>query len=338
MAEISRVALFGKLNTLAYRSIEAATVLCKLRGNPYVELCHWMYQILQNEDSDVHRICRHFSVDAARLAADLAAALDRLPRGATSITDLSADIENAVERGWVDATLMFKWPCIRTGHLLAAMLRTRALASPLKALSHEFERIDAGQLNDAFDRIVEHSPEGGLGAQDGSRLVDHAAPARRDIFLSYRRADSIHIAGRVFDRLRSAIGADRVFKDVNSIPLGSNFLSEIQAEIGSARVMLVLMGPRWLTLSDDAGRRKIDDESDLVRIEIQWALDKGIPIIPLLFDGASMPSAASMPRALEAFASSQALQIRPDPGFDSDMDSLIAACRSYLTRHLVQPS
>ena len=81
MSEISRSALFGKLNSLAYKAIEGATVFCKLRGNPYVELVHWIQQILQTQDSDLHRIVRHFELDASRVAKDITEALDRLPRG-----------------------------------------------------------------------------------------------------------------------------------------------------------------------------------------------------------------------------------------------------------------
>src|ERR1700746_2509249 len=99
MTEISRSALFGKLNSLAYRAIEAATVFCKLRGNPYVELVHWIHQILQLQDSDLHRIVTRFKLGPAALARDITAALDRLPRGATAISDLSAHVEEATERG-----------------------------------------------------------------------------------------------------------------------------------------------------------------------------------------------------------------------------------------------
>ena len=99
MSEISRVALFGKLNPLLYKAIEGATVFCKLRGNPYVELVHWLQQILQTQDSDLHRIVRQFGLDQSKLAADITASLDRLPRGATSISDFSDHILDAVERG-----------------------------------------------------------------------------------------------------------------------------------------------------------------------------------------------------------------------------------------------
>src|SRR6266850_3295557 len=100
MTEISRVALFGKLNSLGYRAIESATVFCKMRGNPYVELVHWIHQVLQLQDSDLHRLIKQFNLDPARLARDLTDALDRLPRGSTSISDLSTHVDEAVERGW----------------------------------------------------------------------------------------------------------------------------------------------------------------------------------------------------------------------------------------------
>src|SRR5436189_3248130 len=87
MAEIKRSTLFGKLNALGYKSIEAATIFCKMRGNPYVETVHWLHQLLQQQDSDVLRIIKHFGLDGSRVATDIVAALDRLPRGATAISD-----------------------------------------------------------------------------------------------------------------------------------------------------------------------------------------------------------------------------------------------------------
>ncbi len=96
MTEINRAALFGKLNPLAYKAIEGATVFCKLRGNPYVEFVHWLHQVLNNQDSDIHRLVRHFEIDASRLASDITATLDKLPRGATSISDFAPQIEDAI--------------------------------------------------------------------------------------------------------------------------------------------------------------------------------------------------------------------------------------------------
>ncbi len=176
MSDISRVALFGKLNSLAYKAIESATVFCKLRGNPYVELVHWLHQILQLQSSDVHLIVRAFGVDPGRLARDMTEALDRLPRGASSISDLSAHIEDATERAWVWATLKYGEPRIRTGHVVVAMAKTPALRNALLAMSREFEKIKADQLADDFASLVASSPEAALGASDGSALADVAAP------------------------------------------------------------------------------------------------------------------------------------------------------------------
>src|SRR4029077_19480168 len=100
MSEISRVALFGKLNSLGYKALESATVFCKMRGNPYVELAHWVHQLAQVPDCDLQRIHNTYQIDPGRLAKDLTEALDRLPRGSTSISDLSSHVQEAVERGW----------------------------------------------------------------------------------------------------------------------------------------------------------------------------------------------------------------------------------------------
>ncbi|WP_298623195.1 type VI secretion system ATPase TssH [uncultured Zoogloea sp.] len=168
MSEISRVALFGKLNSLGYKSIEGATVFCKLRGNPYVELVHWIQQILQTQDSDLHRIIRHFELDTGKLAGDITASLDRLPRGATSISDLSEAVENAVERGWVYGSLMYRESHVRTGHLIVGALKTPSLRNALMAISRQFERIRGDTLTADFEKIVVGSPEAALAASDGS--------------------------------------------------------------------------------------------------------------------------------------------------------------------------
>ena len=170
MSEISRLALFGKLNPLLFKSLEGATVFCKLRGNPYVELVHWLHQLLQENDSDLLRIFRHFEIDAEQLAVDVLRSLDRLPRGATSISDFSDQIETSIERGWVYATLMFNESQIRSAYWLSGMLRTRALANELRSISKELEKINEPALSDAFPKVLPRSPEAKLQAANGSGL------------------------------------------------------------------------------------------------------------------------------------------------------------------------
>jgi type VI secretion system protein VasG len=176
VSEINRAKLFGKLNPVGYKAIESATVFCKLRGNPYVELVHWLHQLVQLPDSDLHRIIKHFQLDPARLAKDLTAALDRLPRGATSISDISSHIEDAVERGWVFGTLMFGDNQVRTGYLIVGILKTKGLSNALTSISREFDKIKQETLTDQFVQIVAGSPEDSLRAADGSDVNGGAAP------------------------------------------------------------------------------------------------------------------------------------------------------------------
>ncbi|VAX32884.1 ClpB-like protein [hydrothermal vent metagenome] len=176
MTEISRVALFGKLNHLAYKAIESATVFCKMRGNPYVELVHWFNQILQLQDSDLHRIIQEFDFNSSRLAKDMTAALDRLPRGSTSISDLSSYVEEAVERGWVYGSLMFGESQVRTGHLVLGILRTPSLRYALLGISKEFEKVKYEALSDDFKEILGASPEVAMQATDGFQTGGGAVP------------------------------------------------------------------------------------------------------------------------------------------------------------------
>ncbi|MDE1927367.1 MAG: type VI secretion system ATPase TssH [Burkholderiales bacterium] len=171
MAEINRVTLFGKLNPPAYKAVEGATVFCKLRGNPYVELEHWIAQILQGADSDWHRVIQHYQLDMSALAKDLTAALDRLPRGATSISDIAEHIPDAIERGWVYGTLLYGDSMVRTGYVLVGMLKTKNLRHALLAISRQFDRIKVDELSDGLPGIVAGSPEDGQGASDGSGLA-----------------------------------------------------------------------------------------------------------------------------------------------------------------------
>ena len=170
MSEISRTALFGKLNPLLYKAIEGATVFCKLRGNPYVELVHWLHQILSTNDSDVHRILRHFDVDASKLAADLTKALDKLPRGATAISDLSEHIEMAVERAWVYGTLKYQDSQVRSAYIMVGLVKTMGLRNILYGISKEFEKLGIDALSEKLPDIVKGSPEETLAASDGSGL------------------------------------------------------------------------------------------------------------------------------------------------------------------------
>jgi type VI secretion system protein VasG len=172
MSEISRSALFGRLNPTALKAIETATGFCKMRGNPYVELAHWMHILLQDPRNDVGMIRTRFAVDDAALARDTVAALDALPRGATAISDFSPQIEEAVEKGWLYASLMFAAGRVRSGHLILGMLKTPQLKNALLSISSEWRKVQADKLGDEFAGICAGSSETGSENAGAAASID----------------------------------------------------------------------------------------------------------------------------------------------------------------------
>ena len=177
MPEISRAAAFGKLNALAFKAIEGATVFCKLRGNPVVELHHVVMQILSAADTDVHRIIRHYELDTAAIARDLTAALDRLPRGASAVSDIDELVDRAVERGWVQASMAYNDTKVRTGHLLLGMLKDRTLRAVLVSIAKPFDKIPVDDLAAKFADVVEGSPEKAEAASNSGAAPGEASGA-----------------------------------------------------------------------------------------------------------------------------------------------------------------
>jgi hypothetical protein len=144
------------------------------------------------------------------------------------------------------------------------------------------------------------------------------------IFISYRRADSQTIVGRIYDHLVSAFGWESVFKDVDNIPPGKDFRAVLQEAIVYADVVLVVIGPKWLTLTDDTGQRRLDAPDDFVRIEVASALQRDeCRVIPLLVHAAAMPAVAQLPLELRELAFKNASVVRDDPDFRGDMERLI---------------
>ena len=159
MLKLKRIQLFGRLDATAYKALESATVLCKTRGNPYVELVHLINQILLGDRSDLHEILRYFGIDEPRVAKDITRALDILPRGASSISDFAPAIEKAVKDGWMAASLVYGSAQIRTGHLLLAVKQDSELSRLLNDISPEFIKINGELLQEKFTEITKDSAE-----------------------------------------------------------------------------------------------------------------------------------------------------------------------------------
>ena len=173
MTEISRSALFGRLNPTALKAIETATGFCRIRGNPYVELAHWLHILLQDAQNDLAALRTAFRIDDIIVAGDVLRALDGLPRGATAVSDFAPQIEEAIEKAWLYASLMFSARQVRTGHLILAMLRTPTLRSLLFGISAEFRKLSVERIGEDFAALVSSSSEG---IADAVSEVDHTQP------------------------------------------------------------------------------------------------------------------------------------------------------------------
>jgi len=146
------------------------------------------------------------------------------------------------------------------------------------------------------------------------------------VFISYRRDDSADITDRIYEHLSNHFGKDAIFIDIADIPLGVDFRTHIEGVIAKCAVQLVVIGPNWLDAkSPEGGRRRLDDPADFVRIEVETGLKRGIPVIPLLVGGASVPKAENLPESLAPLAFRNSLPIRRNPDFYNDMSRLIKA-------------
>ena len=150
----------------------------------------------------------------------------------------------------------------------------------------------------------------------------------KSIFISYRRDDTKHITGRIYDHLEREFG-DAVFKDVDSIPLGIDFRKYIDQQVSQCQICIAVIGARWLSVADESGQRRLDNPSDFVRLEIETVLKRDIPVIPVLVDGSRMPSEAELPESLKELAFRNAAEIQPDPNFRRDVQRLIKGIQAH---------
>ena len=149
------------------------------------------------------------------------------------------------------------------------------------------------------------------------------------ILISYRREDSADVTGRIYDRLVQSF-PKAVFRDVDSIPLGADFREQLDKEVAKCDVFLAVIGPDWMGPKDSAGKTRLEDPKDFVRIEIESALNRQIPVIPVLVKGTLIPSSTQLPRSLQELSYRQGVAIRSDPDFHHDMDRLIEHLKAQL--------
>jgi hypothetical protein len=151
------------------------------------------------------------------------------------------------------------------------------------------------------------------------------------IFISYRREDSADVTGRIHDRLVEHFGESAVFMDVDDIPLGVDFSKYIDDKVGQCEVLLAVIGRDWLSAIDAEGNRRLEMPGDFVRIELESALKRNIPVVPLLVRRASMPKAQDLPESIREFSRRNGMPVRADPDFNTDIDRLIQGLQREMT-------
>ncbi len=170
MPDFKRTTLFGKLNSLAFKAADSAMTFCKMRGNPSFELVHWLHAIVQQPQTDFAILLKHYGADDTKLSSDFTTALDKLPRGASGISEFSIYFDEAIKQAWTYATLLYGESQVRTSHLLLAMMKTATLQSILLQISREFAKIRVDDLTENLPKLVAGSAEEKLGANDGTRI------------------------------------------------------------------------------------------------------------------------------------------------------------------------
>lgn len=155
--------------------------------------------------------------------------------------------------------------------------------------------------------------------------------ASTHIFISYRRKDSPDVCGRIYDRLVQKFGKQAIFKDVDSIPLGVDFRVHLDNKVAECKVLLAVIGDRWIDANGPEGRSRLFDPRDYVKTEIESALKRKIPVVPLLVRGAQLPEEAEVPDSIKPLVYMTGMPVRADPDFHNDMDRLIEGlCDKYI--------
>jgi hypothetical protein len=149
------------------------------------------------------------------------------------------------------------------------------------------------------------------------------------IFISYRREDASYPAGRLYDNLQSRFPQNEIFIDVDSIKPGIDFVKTIEERVGACDVLVAVIGKRWLSAADEEGRRRLDNPDDFVRVEVGTALKRGVRVIPVLVEGASMPPVSQLPEDLKPLARRNALSVSHDR-FRADSERLIDSVEEVL--------
>jgi len=166
-------------------------------------------------------------------------------------------------------------------------------------------------------------------------LLSKAIITKGRLFISYRTEDSAGWSGRLSDRLKERFGSESIFMDVDRIGPGTDFPKVLQKAVASCNVLLAVIGPSWTSATDKTGKRRLDDHSDWVRMEVRTALKRKIRVIPVLVGGSRMPTTELLPNDLHVLAELQGHELR-DKRWTDDMEKLMESFSSDMESRVVR--
>jgi hypothetical protein len=310
-------ALIDKLNPTTRAALEAAAGLCLSRTHYDIEPEHYLLKLLDETTADVQVICRRFSVDRSRLAAELTRTLDKLKSGNSRNPALSPYVLLLLREAWCVASLDFNAIQIRGAFILLALLNGISNFE----MPAELRKIDAAELAGKFSEILTDSGEKTVTApQLTAEPPTRTGPAR--VFISYRHGDGDDCAERLYDRLLATVPGIEVFRDVDTLKLGDDFAKSIEANIQSCDVLIAVIGKQWSNVTQSDGHPRLESERDYVRMEIAAALRAEKRVIPLLVNHATMPGQAELPSDIAAFAARHGLNVGTET-FRYDTEELV---------------
>ena len=326
--------LIGKLNNPCRHALEGAAGLCLSKSHFEVDIEHWLFKLIESPNTDFTYLLRYYAVNENQLAADLNRALEQFKTGNTRTPALSPRIPQWITSAWIFASIEYSTNMIRSGHLLCSLLASDDLSQLARQSSAELQKIDVEEIKTSLLDLTAGSEEEKIDRQTAQAKVteDANASIKAKIFISYRRDDSHGWAGRLYDRLSQRFGRGSLFKDIEAIEPGLDFIKAIEDTVGSCDVLIAIIGRHWLMITDDKGQRRLYNPEDLVRLEIATALDRNIRVIPALVEGASMPRFTDLPDNLKPLTRRNSLRFS-ETHFDHDVNQLAEVLERELDRH-----
>jgi hypothetical protein len=288
---------------------------------------HLLTKLLDASEGDFPLILDHFEVDRRSMAADVARLLDRLESGNAQTPSLSPDLVALLREAWVFGSIDYSASEVRTGFLVFALLDESGSARLVRDSIRELKKIDPTLLRRDFLQIVRGSNEDPVEGTVAP-AARAAAVHRRLVFISYRRADTNDLADRLVDRIKAEVKDIEVWRDEDTMMPGVVFSDAIDRAIAAADIVLVLIGKKWLTATDEQGARRIQGEDDFVRREIAAAFRQKKYVVPCLIGGARMPRAEELPAELAELPSRHGIKIAP-ARFRKDTTDLIELLRGF---------